>query len=370
VKKLKELDVAGPATAEEIKKGFFVQWHLTERCNLACRHCYQSGNGTAEMGLSAIRETAEEVAEMLADWAEKYAISFRGSFNVTGGEPLVRKEQGFEISLLTNGTLVDREKAEKLSGLVRVVQVSIEGPEPVHDAIRGKGAYKKALTGVENMLASGIFVSLNITISRLNAEYLSDLVLLGRELGVGRVGFSRLVPRGRGAALAEEMVDGEQLRQIYLSLLSLGDEAMETGTGDPLAALLYDETPDAGDISPSGDAPQVFQGSPCFPMAPSPPAGECPSPSATWPGIRSGRYGPNHRSSPCSGTRAATQAGAADAPDGRRAGAAGLSPTPLLLPGEERRPFSVTIHSAFPHWWIGTDGSTAGPVSHTPATQI
>lgn len=267
MKELKRLDVAGSATAEEIKKEFFVQWHLTERCNLACRHCYQSGNGTAEMDLAAIRETAEEVAEMLADWAERYAIAFTGSLNVTGGEPLVRKdlfrvlrllkEQGFEISLLTNGTLVDREKAKRLSGLVHMVQVSIEGPEPVHDAIRGKGAYKKAMAGVENMLASGIFVSLNITISRLNAEYLTDLVLLGRELGVGRVGFSRLVPRGRGAALAEEMVDGEQLRQLYLSLLSLGDEAMETGTGDPLAALLYEETADTGEIPLGGCAAGV-----------------------------------------------------------------------------------------------------------------
>lgn len=267
MKELKKLAVAGPATAEEIKKEFFVQWHLTERCNLACRHCYQSGNGTTEMDISAVQETAEEVAEMLADWTEKYAISFTGSLNVTGGEPLVRKdlfevlrlmrEQGFEISLLTNGTLVDREKAEELRGLVRLVQVSIEGPEPVHDAIRGKGAYKKAVTGVENMLASGIFVSLNITISRLNVEYLSDLVLLGRELGVGRVGFSRLVPAGRGAALAKEMVDGEQLRQIYLSLLSLGDEAMETGTGDPLAALLHEETADAGETAFGGCAAGV-----------------------------------------------------------------------------------------------------------------
>ena len=267
MKELKELDVAGPATAEEIKKEFFVQWHLTERCNLVCRHCYQSGNGTTEMDASAIRETAEEVAEMLADWAEKYAISFTGSLNVTGGEPLVRKdlfevlhlfkEQGFEISLLTNGTLVDREKAKRMRGLVSMVQVSIEGPESVHDAIRGKGAYKRAVAGVGNMLANGISVSLNITISRLNVEYLSDLVLLGRELGVGRVGFSRLVPRGRGAALAEEMVDGEQLRHIYRSLLSLGDEAMETGTGDPLAALLYEETTDAGEIPFGGCAAGV-----------------------------------------------------------------------------------------------------------------
>jgi len=22
---------------------FIIQWHLTERCNLRCRHCYQEG---------------------------------------------------------------------------------------------------------------------------------------------------------------------------------------------------------------------------------------------------------------------------------------------------------------------------------------
>ena len=57
VKELKELNVAGSATSKDMARDFFVQWHLTERCNLACCHCYQSGVTGAEMDLRSIRET-------------------------------------------------------------------------------------------------------------------------------------------------------------------------------------------------------------------------------------------------------------------------------------------------------------------------
>ena len=64
VKELKRLTVAGSAT-EKQEKEFFVQWHLTERCNLACRHCYQKGERPGEMDLSGVREVAGEVSDMV-----------------------------------------------------------------------------------------------------------------------------------------------------------------------------------------------------------------------------------------------------------------------------------------------------------------
>ena len=35
-----------------IDEEFYFQWHLTERCNRACRHCYQDGSPTSELGLN------------------------------------------------------------------------------------------------------------------------------------------------------------------------------------------------------------------------------------------------------------------------------------------------------------------------------
>jgi radical SAM protein with 4Fe4S-binding SPASM domain len=262
VKELKELDVAGSATVKATEKDFFLQWHLTERCNLACRHCYQSGVESGEMDVRAIRETADEVADMLKDWAQRYDIVFAPSLNITGGEPLLRKDlfeilslvgqYGFERYLLTNGTLINRDKAKRLKSLVDGVQVSMEGPEALHDSIRGKGSFKRAASGVEALVSQGIPVSLNATISRLNAHSLSFLVELGRDLGVKKIGFSRLVPRGKGAELKMQMLTPDEVRHIYLSLLALADDTIEVDSGDPLAALMGTHPNGDGGDTPYG----------------------------------------------------------------------------------------------------------------------
>lgn len=100
---------------------FFIQLHLTERCNLRCTHCYQTGAKTDEMSLSEIRDVAAETAEMLKVWSDLHGIDFSPSFNITGGEPFLRLDlfeiieeissRGFDIYLLSNGTLVDQAKS-------------------------------------------------------------------------------------------------------------------------------------------------------------------------------------------------------------------------------------------------------------------
>ena len=96
---------------------FFIQWHLTERCNLACTHCYQQETSREEMSLEEIRVVMTDVEDMLNSWSDTYGIDFSPSMNITGGEPFLRKDllpiienaraSGFECYLLTNGTLVD-----------------------------------------------------------------------------------------------------------------------------------------------------------------------------------------------------------------------------------------------------------------------
>ena len=75
---------------------FFVQWHLTERRNLRCRHCYQQSSQVGEPSLNQIKALAEEVAETIETWGEGYEIPFDLSYNVTGGEPFLRSDF-FEI---------------------------------------------------------------------------------------------------------------------------------------------------------------------------------------------------------------------------------------------------------------------------------
>ncbi len=165
---------------------FFIQWHLTERCNLRCAHCYQSGTCKEEVPFSEIRRVIGEVKEMVETWEDAHDLSFSLSYNITGGEPFLRADlfdvlkeirgNRGDIYLLTNGTLVTPERAQELAAHgVKGVQVSIEGPEKVHDQIRGRGNFSKAVRGVEHLLEAGITVTLNATLSRINRDYLIDL---------------------------------------------------------------------------------------------------------------------------------------------------------------------------------------------------
>jgi MoaA/NifB/PqqE/SkfB family radical SAM enzyme len=161
---------------------FFIQLHLTERCNLRCRHCYQTGELSDEMSLPEIKAVIGEVSDMLKDWSETYHITFSPSFNVTGGEPFLRRDilpvleeltkKGFDAYLLSNGILISRGKAETLAQLgVKGVQISIEGPEDIHDSIRGEGSMSSSIKGVQNLLGAGIEVTLNTTLSDINAAH-------------------------------------------------------------------------------------------------------------------------------------------------------------------------------------------------------
>src|ERR1700690_2237796 len=116
-----------------------------------------------------------------------YHVDFTSSFNVTGGEPFFRrdffnvleelKNKGFDTFILSNGTLIDRNKAEALATLaVKGVQGSIEGPENVHDAIRGPGSFISSMKGIRNLLEAGIQVTLNTTLSDMNAPCFMNVI--------------------------------------------------------------------------------------------------------------------------------------------------------------------------------------------------
>ncbi len=244
---------------------FLIQWHLTERCNLKCRHCYQEGRNPEELSSVEIYRVIEEISDMLQAWHEDYDLDFSPSFNVTGGEPFLRTDffdilarlikTGFEIYILSNGTCISGDMAQKVAALgVHGVQISLEGPEEIHEQVRGRGSFAAALQGVRNLLQAGVKVSLNATISKINVDYFQEMVGLACELGVPRLGFSRLVPAGRGKDLLDDMLTREETKQFYENSLSMQVEGLKIATGDPMAAQMNATTPadDEANAFPAG----------------------------------------------------------------------------------------------------------------------
>jgi radical SAM protein with 4Fe4S-binding SPASM domain len=248
---------------------FFVQWHVTEKCNLVCTHCYQSGT-RSEMSLGQIKSAIDNVKDAVQSWVQEYQMEIVPGFHFTGGEPLLRRDlwdildysrnYGFSLAIMTNGALINQEIAKiiKQSGVAEV-QVSLEGTQGTHDAVRGKGSFSKAMTGITHLLDAGVYTHINVTLSRLNMLEVDDMVRLAETNAIPALSFSRLVPCGHGAELVSQMLTPRELADFYANLKACTSSKVKLGSLDPLAGLteFKSELPEL-DFPVAGCAAGVF----------------------------------------------------------------------------------------------------------------
>jgi len=219
-------------------KSFHLQWHITERCNLRCRHCYQDPVLIKnELDIKDLSKILEKFIKQIKTWRlpkEAVRISF------TGGEPLVKKgflkllqkcyqnRDKFHYGVLTNGIFLDEKTVADLKKLkVDYVQISLEGMEKTNDYLRGKGVYEKVIKGIKLLKAKNIDANLSMTVSRVNLKDVPAVINLSRRLGVP-LGIRRLVPFGRGKMLKKFILTPEEVKKLwnYIERLrqSLGSE--------------------------------------------------------------------------------------------------------------------------------------------------
>ena len=246
LKEVQRQIVAGPATKTF---DFFIQWHLTERCNLRCRHCYQQRRKPQEMSIDELKQHIDGATEMLEAWEKEYDISLSPSINFTGGEPFLYKglwevitqarKSGYKVAILTNGCLITKENAVKASALgIADIQVSLEGPPEIHDSIRGPGSFAAATKGARLLIDAGNCVSANMTLSRLNIDSIEETVKIAEADGFSGIGFSRLVPCGSGESLLDILLTAQEIKTAYERALALNSPSFEVASGDPLAGVL------------------------------------------------------------------------------------------------------------------------------------
>lgn len=119
---------------------------------------------------------------------------------LVGGEIFVRKDiyeiielfntRVAHVSLLTNGTLIDREGSEKLKSFknVRDVWFSVDGPEQIHDAIRGAGSFQRVMRVIGELRGhKNIFI--NTVILKENIGHLMEMYRFFDAMGIEQVTF-------------------------------------------------------------------------------------------------------------------------------------------------------------------------------------
>jgi len=177
--------------------------YLTLGCNLNCEHCWISAGQALNDEL-----TTKEVYKIISD-ASELCVKY---IKITGGEPFTRADlpliasfanrKRINLTIETNGTLLDENTARKLQALKVRLIISVDGHnEDEHDLVRGRGSFKKVINGIALLHKYNVGFGINTIATKRNQKNLLDLIDKMFAMGAEtcRIGFSiQAVGRGKG----------------------------------------------------------------------------------------------------------------------------------------------------------------------------
>ena len=182
---------------------FSMQWHITQACDLHCRHCYdrdQYASLPLQQGIAILDD--------LADFCSAHNV--HGQVTFTGGNPLLHPyfeelyreaaDRGFTTAIL--GNPVTREKIESIMTIqpLSFYQVSLEGLEDHNDYMRGQGHFQKIMEFLDVLRETGVFSMVMLTLTRENMDQVLELAEILRDRA-DLFTFNRLSLVGEGSNL-------------------------------------------------------------------------------------------------------------------------------------------------------------------------
>ncbi len=185
--------------------------NLTERCNLACAHCYMDArtlrNGAAD---ELHREEVLRLLEAIAQRSRETMVV------LTGGEPLLRGDledfiahgHGLGLAMVVGsnglGLSAARVRALKAAGAMGV-GISLDSLDPErHDAFRGvPGAWARTLEGIEACKREGLPFQIHFSVTEGNAGEVPEMIDFARAVGARVLNVFFLVCTGRGEKMSD-----------------------------------------------------------------------------------------------------------------------------------------------------------------------
>jgi radical SAM protein with 4Fe4S-binding SPASM domain len=106
------------------------------------------------------------------------------------------------------------------------VQVSVEGDEATHDAIRGVGDYRRTVAALRRLIQFRVPTMISFTAHRRNFRAFRDVARLGVRLGVTKVWSDRLIPSAaRGHVTAADCMTPDETREFFALMAEAKAEA-------------------------------------------------------------------------------------------------------------------------------------------------
>ena len=183
---------------------FTLQWHITQVCDLHCRHCYDRSDRATMEPAEGIR-----VLDDLYDFCAENNVFTQVTF--TGGNPLLYPyfnelykeavDRGFLVAVL--GNPMPRHRIEEMLAIQKpeFYQVSLEGLAQHNDYMRGQGHFTRILEFLDLLAELDIYSMVMLTLTRANMGEVLELAELLRDRA-DLFTFNRLAMVGEGADLA------------------------------------------------------------------------------------------------------------------------------------------------------------------------
>ena len=199
-------------------------WETTLRCNAKCKHC---GSRAGEECNFKDELTTEEIENALQSIANKYDAS-KILLNITGGEPLVRKDLfevmkfakniGYHWGMTTNAMLINNEIIERMKETgMTTISISLDGLEKSHDEFRGvPGSFVKIIENIKKLKDANFLNYLQITtvVNKLNIEELEEMYIKMKELHIDSWRIVNMDPIGRAQDNSELALDKQDYKYL------------------------------------------------------------------------------------------------------------------------------------------------------------
>lgn len=139
----------------------------------------------------------KDLAVLDIDTIEKILKELSGYnvyYELFGGEPLLHpdflaillliKKYKCKVDIPTNGTLLKKYAKEIVEANIERIWISLDGPEIINDAQRGKNVYKRAIDGIKEIQKMKLLnphsttkVGVTFVVTPLNYKYIESFVL-------------------------------------------------------------------------------------------------------------------------------------------------------------------------------------------------
>jgi radical SAM protein with 4Fe4S-binding SPASM domain len=201
-----------------MKDNFHIQWHITNSCNLRCRHCYQNDfSAKDDPPFSQLKKIFENVSAFLNREDRKLTV------NITGGEvflyqdwenlisylydsPLVK-----EVGIITNGFFITEKNLKHLEKFPRIsIKISAEGFEKdSYEFFRGQGNFNKFIKGVEMLKETDFEKTLMFTLLETNFSQVEKGVDFLEQYNFDHIIIERFIPLGTGKDMKNQIISYE-----------------------------------------------------------------------------------------------------------------------------------------------------------------